>query len=237
MKKMFNLKTAAVVIALIVVAIAIVYINNSSTVVQQNSYEIVDASDMVVTDELLVDSAIINVENMLTADEIAGLLQMREEEKLAKDVYLELYDIWELPILYNIAQSEATHTNSVEDLLIKYNIDDPVTDDSRGAFTNSVFTDLYNQLIGQGSVSAVDALKVGATIEDLDIKDLDDLLLNTQNEDIRIVYSNLVKGSRNHIRSFAQNLEKYNAEYEPVYISVEDYQQIISNNRETGTIR
>lgn len=44
--------------------------------------------------------------NILNAAEIEGLLFMREEEKLAHDVYLALYAKWGLPIFQNIAQSE-----------------------------------------------------------------------------------------------------------------------------------
>lgn len=56
-------------------------------------------------------------------------MQMREEEKLARDVYLELYETWDLPVFYNIAQSEQTHMGAVKTLIEKYNLKDPITDE------------------------------------------------------------------------------------------------------------
>lgn len=171
----------------------------------------------------------------LTQEEIDGLLLMREEEKLARDVYLELYDIFGQQIFSNIAQSEQTHTNAIKSLLDKYDLDDPVISDERGVFTNQELETLYNQLVEQGSVSLLDALKVGATIEDLDIKDLQELNEITDNQDISEVYNNLEKGSRNHLRSFVGVIEKNGGTYEPQYITEDYYNSIISDDMETGT--
>ena len=43
--------------------------------------------------------------SLLTDAEIAGLKFMREEEKLARDAYLELFDAWGLVVFENIADS------------------------------------------------------------------------------------------------------------------------------------
>ena len=56
----------------------------------------------------------------LSPVEIEGILFMREEEKLARDVYLKLYDRWELPIFRNIANSEATHMEAIKTLIDRY---------------------------------------------------------------------------------------------------------------------
>lgn len=171
----------------------------------------------------------------LSQEEIDGLLLMREEEKLARDVYLELYDMFGQQIFSNIAQSESTHTNAVKSLLDKYGIEDPMTNDERGIFENGDLQNLYEQLVEQGSVSLLDALKVGATIEDLDIKDLQELNEVADNKDISAVYDNLEKGSRNHLRSFTRLIERNGGIYEPQYISEDDYEKIISGDMETGS--
>lgn len=170
----------------------------------------------------------------LSGEEVAGLLFMREEEKLARDVYLTLYEQWELPIFSNIAQSEQTHTEAVRQLIEKYGLVDPVTDDALGVFANEELQDLYNQLVEEGSDSITAALRVGATIEDLDIKDLDEQLALTDNADITMVYENLQRGSRNHLRSFTTQLKRLGPTYEPQYISIEEYEDIVSTSRETG---
>lgn len=170
----------------------------------------------------------------LSEAEVNGLLLMREEEKLARDVYQTLYDTWNLPIFANIAQSEQTHTEAVRDLLEKYGLTDPATNDTVGSFTNEALQKLYTELVTQGETSEVAALKVGATIEDLDIKDLQDHLSLTDNQDIKLVYENLARGSRNHLRSFTKQLEMRGETYEAQYISEADYQAILNSSQETG---
>ncbi len=172
----------------------------------------------------------------LSETEIKSLIQMREEEKLARDVYLTLYKKWNLNIFANIAKSEETHTNAVKTLLDRYHIEDPVKSNEVGVFTSNEMQKLYNDLVAQGSKSLVDALIVGATVEDLDIKDLEDFLKVTDNEDIKIIYQNLVKGSRNHLRAFVRTIEQNGGTYKPKYITKEEYQEIISSDWERGPV-
>lgn len=170
----------------------------------------------------------------LSESETSGLLLMREEEKLARDVYQTLYEKWGLQIFANIAQSEQTHTEAIHDLLNKYDLTDPVTNDTVGVFTNQNLQELYNSLVTKGNLSAVEALKVGATIEDLDINDLERLIEETDNQDIILVYTNLTRGSRNHLRSFTKQLSARGEVYEAKYISSDEYQSIITNPQESG---
>jgi hypothetical protein len=132
--------------------------------------------------------------SQLSEAEIQGLIQMREEEKLARDVYTTLGEKWGINIFFNIADSEQTHTDAVKDLIERYGLEDPVKDDGVGVFTSQVMDELYGTLVTQGEASLVDALIVGATVEDLDIYDLSELLDETDNADIIIVYKNLSKG-------------------------------------------
>jgi len=83
----------------------------------------------------------------LTEAEADGLVFMREEEKLARDVYLTLYGQWNISIFQNIAGSEQTHTDAVKNLLDNYGLVDPVIDDAVGVFTNADLQTLYDQLI------------------------------------------------------------------------------------------
>ncbi|NPA11433.1 MAG: DUF2202 domain-containing protein [Epsilonproteobacteria bacterium] len=169
--------------------------------------------------------------------ELADLTHMREEEKLARDVYLTLYNKWHLRIFNNIANSEQRHMDAIKALLDKYSLPDPVKDDTVGVFSDPKMLNLYNQLVQEGSKSVTDALKVGATIEDLDIKDLDEALENTNNQDISFVYKNLKKGSENHLRAFVGFLRKYGSDYEPQYISYDYFEEILSTPRQRGMVR
>lgn len=174
-------------------------------------------------------------EQTISSDEQAGLIFMREEEKLARDVYSVLYDKWGLQIFSNIAQSEQTHTEAVRTILSKYNIIDPVTNDAVGVFANSDLQTLYNDLTTKGSLSIEDALTVGAIIEDLDIADLQKQITQTDNEDIKLVYENLLRGSRNHLRSFVSQLTSRGATYAPQYITQSEFDAIITSSQETAS--
>ncbi len=160
--------------------------------------------------------------------EIDAILKMREEEKLARDVYLTLRDKWHLLIFDDIGASEQHHTDMVKQLIDKYGLTDPDVDDSVGAFTLPGFKELYDQLVAQGMNSVVDALKVGATIEDLDINDLNQEIALTDNDDVKTVFNNLKSGSYNHMRAFVSALEAYGETYTPQYISQEEFDTIMS---------
>lgn len=169
---------------------------------------------------------------VLTPEEQAGLIWMREEEKLARDVYSALYDTWKAPIFNNIATAEQTHTDAVKALLNRYAIDDPADGTATGIFINPDIQALYTNLVSQGDASLVAALTVGATIEDLDIADLQARATTTP--DIALVYANLEKGSRNHLRSFTSQLQASGAAYTPTHITPAAYDAIVSSSIERG---
>jgi hypothetical protein len=171
----------------------------------------------------------------VTENETEGLLFMREEEKLARDVYLTLYEQWNINIFQNIAASEQTHTDAIKTLLDQYGLDDPMATDERGIFTNPDLQALYDQLVALGSQSLEEALKVGAAVEEIDILDLEKYLAQTDNADIHLVYENLLKGSRNHLRSFVSNIQRQTGTtYQPQYLPEDVYQTIIDSAIESG---
>jgi hypothetical protein len=144
--------------------------------------------------------------NSLDANEMAGLLYMREEEKLAHDVYVTLYQQWGLPVFNNIANSETRHQIKVAELLDNYQIPQNIGNNPVGVFVNPDLQQLYNNLVLQGSQSLTEALKVGVLIEETDIADLQARLSQTDNLDIQQVYNNLLNASYNHLNSFSSNL-------------------------------
>ena len=189
---------------------------------------VVDDSDIVDEHKLLS----IIASGDLSQDEIDSLLIMRQEEMLARDVYDFLYVKWGQKIFDNISDSEQTHTDTVLYLLDKYDIEDPIDINKPGVYESQELQSIYNDLIEQGSKSLLDAMIVGTTVEDLDIKDLQDFLLQVDNEDIILAYQNLLKWSRNHLRSFVKQVERNGGEYEPQFISNDDYLSIIWNSQE-----
>lgn len=170
----------------------------------------------------------------LNGDELASIAYLREEEKLARDVYTTLYNKWGANPFTNIAKSEQTHMDAVLILLNKYSLPDPVGSNAVGVFNNTTLQNLYNQLVATGNISLLDAFKVGATIEDLDIFDLNKALLKIDNQDIKLVFDNLNKGSRNHMRSFYKNILNNGGGYTPQYITQAEFDAIINSEMEKG---
>lgn len=180
--------------------------------------------------ENLQDSTRYDVLPAITNAETNNLAFMFEEEKLARDTYIYLYQKWNIQQFNNIKNSEQSHMNAVENLLIKYKIAYPKL--ASGQFQNQNLQNLYNQLIAQGSISNIEALKVGATIEDVDIKDLRNLSAETTNPLIMNIYSNLMCGSRNHMRSFTGLLKNLGVNYVPQFITQAEYDAIINSANE-----
>lgn len=170
----------------------------------------------------------------LSAAEQESLTFMREEEKLAHDVYVLLDGLWRgyTKVFGNIANSESTHTESVRQLLVRYSLPDPTATLAAGVFQNTTLQNLYTQLVTAGSVSLVEGLKVGATIEEVDMIDINKALLAVDNQDITLVYQNLLKGSRNHLRSFVSTLAKQGVTYVPQYMAEADYLAIVTTPME-----
>lgn len=165
----------------------------------------------------------------LSQQEINNILFLREEEKLARDIYLTFYKMYGLPMFLNIAKSEQNHMNAVRTLIEKYNLTDPVIDEI-GVFTNDTLQELYNQLVEQGSQSLVDALLVGALIEEKDIIDINNLINSTENPDILRVFTRLVEGSTHHLIAFTSKYEEITGKkYQPQLLTLEQYNNLTSN--------
>jgi hypothetical protein len=187
--------------------------------------------------EIEADAEIPSVTTSLTEEEISTLQFMREEEKLARDVYLALFDIWGLQIFNNIARAEQTHADAVKTLIDHYGITDNFSSEY-GVFINPDLQALYAQLVAQGSQSLGDAIKAGAAIEEIDIIDLEESLADTDKADIIRVYQNLLKGSNNHLRAFVSTLARQTGEvYAPQYMSTEAYSEIVPATTPTGNPR
>lgn len=179
-------------------------------------------------------SAVVNPA-VITPAEAADLQFMREEEKLAHDVYVALYEKWGVVTFDNIAQSEQVHTDTIAALLERYGVSDPAAGEPVGAFENADLQALYDQLVAQGSQSVADALKVGGAIEEIDILDLEKRVAETDKADVQQVYENLKLGSYNHLRAFVNVLSAQTGEqYAPQYLTQDAYNTILAGSNGRG---
>lgn len=157
----------------------------------------------------------------ISRQEADGLLLMREEEKLARDVYLAIAEMYDIRSFSNIAESEQTHMDAVGRLLEQYGLEDPVADDVPGVFESAELQSLYDEMIERAEQSAGEAVLIGMMIEDLDIADLNRLIGETEEQSIKFTYEQLLKGSLNHYQAFSRQLSRYGLRYEPVYSTAE----------------
>jgi hypothetical protein len=170
------------------------------------------------------------LKNTLSDEEKEAILLMREEEKLARDVYLHLYDIFPLRPFSNISKSEQAHMDAMLYLIDLYGLEDPVKEKAMGEFTNKELQVLYDELVLKGKQSRVDALEVAALIEEVDIIDLQNALSDVGTHDeLNRVYSNLYNASKNHLRAFVRVLRMNGVEYEPSKLGKEQFLTIIEN--------
>ena len=169
----------------------------------------------------------------LSPEEIAGLKFMREEEKLAHDVYVALFNVWGAKVFSQIALSETTHTETILALLVKYGIADPAAGKAPGVFEDPALQSLYNTLVAMGQPSLIDALKVGALIEETDIHDINAKKAVTDEADILQVYSSLLCGSGSHLRAFNGQLLAQGVTYVPQVITQAEWDAIANAAGET----
>ena len=162
----------------------------------------------------------------LTPAEIAGLMLMREEEKMAKDVYTYFYSQFKYLIFNNISKSETVHAEAVLRVINYYKLTDPATKVA-GTFTDVHLQELYTKFTTKAK-TVEDALKTGAFIEEYDIADLKKLIDETDNTYIKRVYTNLKGGSENHLRAFTRTLKLRGIVYVPVILTEDEYLAIIN---------
>lgn len=176
---------------------------------------------------------------VLSDEEVSTIQFMREEEKLARDVYLTLDQQWgsQTQVFANIAESEELHTSSVDYLLDKYEIEDPVLHDDIGVFTHPELQALYDELVAKGLRSLVDGLFVGGLIEEKDMKDIVEAIAGTDERLMILVYSNLLDGSENHLRAFVDVIEAQGLDYDAQILTQDEVEHILAATSDSGRNR
>ncbi len=152
-------------------------------------------------------SGFVSTASAITAADAANILFMKQEEKLARDVYQAMYAKWGHTTFKNIAVAEQQHMDAVDGLIARYGLTD-TTPAEPGKFTFPELQALYDELIASGSQSLEQALQAGVLIELTDIADLQDALKATTETPIRRVFTNLQNASRNHLSAFTTALSR-----------------------------
>jgi hypothetical protein len=172
----------------------------------------------------------------LTESDKAGILLMREEEKMARDIYQSLNDKWDQMPFVHISESEINHMARMKLLIDKYKLKDPVDKnaDTRGEFDNQQLKKLFDELISSGKTSLEEAFRAGAKVEEVDIRDLKEATAKTTNEEIKSTYADLISASENHLRAFVRNLKRLDVNYTPVIMDKAEFDVIINSEQGMG---
>ncbi|MFA9390769.1 MAG: DUF2202 domain-containing protein [Prolixibacteraceae bacterium] len=223
------MKTFIITSVLMVVALFFTSCNNEIAGIDAASLE----KSTILSDSICTDSIFTTTIDDLSEADIAGLMLMREEEKMAHDVYVYFFEKYELTIFDRISNSETKHAESVLALLNHFELADPALTES-GVFASEELQALYDQLIEMGDASVEAALNVGGLIEETDILDLQNLLDATENADITTVYSHLLRGSNQHLKAFSRTLLSYDITYVPTILTQEAYDAILATPNGQG---
>ncbi len=174
-----------------------------------------------------VQKAIDAPNSNLTQEAKDTLSFMGNEERLAYDVYMELYNKWGSKQFINIAtKGEYKHIKAVQELVKKYGFTDNdfsnvdsnplglrdknIESMPKGNYDIRHIQDLYNSLIAKGKQSKIDALQVGCMVEVTDVNDLNEkinIAKASNASDLVTVFEFLRQGSYNHYWAFDKGLK------------------------------
>jgi hypothetical protein len=155
-----------------------------------------------------------------------NVLRLWEEEKLARDVYAKLAETTGLMIFRNIARSESQHMQALARTMRTRGAQAQPLNDAPGQFSFADYQRLYRQLVADGSRGPMEALMVGAKIEEMDIADLQRLIATTKDRQLSQVMQRLLRGSQNHLRAFDSQLVARGATYKPQFLNQAQYDQV-----------
>ncbi|MCV7317471.1 DUF2202 domain-containing protein [Mycolicibacillus parakoreensis] len=144
----------------------------------------------------------------LSDGERADLVLMREEERLARDLYRRFHQAWGVPVFDNIAASEQRHHDAIGRLLDRYGVPDPSAGQPAGVYAEADLQNAYDRWLARGLSSVEEAYAVGVELETGDIADLTAAAEDSEKADIHRVYENLRAASENHLRAFDRQTAK-----------------------------
>ncbi len=150
----------------------------------------------------------------LTGGEEGFLLHMREEEKLARDLYLDFSEYWKLPLFAKTARAEQRHMLTTGLMIELFGLEDPITDDGRGLFSDPAWSTLYAELSARGGLSIEEALGAAGWVEEADIVDLTEALEQSSDPALIRTFDHLLRGSVSHLRAVVKALAKRGVGYE-----------------------
>lgn len=146
--------------------------------------------------------------NAATADTTTGLTnaqltEMREEERMARDLYTQLAKTSGSQIFTRIAASEQRHLDAVERLMTSQGMDADAAGSTVGTYAVPDLQKAYDGWLAEGRASDVAAYTVGTELEKQDIADLEALDPKPGTTAERVVEA-LLNASEHHLAAFTK---------------------------------
>ena len=135
-----------------------------------------------------------------------------DEERMAGELYRALGEKQDVMPFKNIPRAEARHRQLLENLATRAGLI-PAKPTTAGRYETPAIQARYDALLARGQVSLIEALKVGALVEEQDIADLRGLVATTDSPELKSVVTALERGSRHHLNAFVRNLRSRGVEY------------------------
>ncbi len=177
---------------------------------------------------LLLSATSIKAQNQaLTANEQAGLINVRLVQKFVSDVYQDLADTWKAPLFDSIADAELDHTKDILGLYTTYGVFDELGGLQRGDFQNYQAAQLYEAVTNWADQSFLAALYSAGETEEVNIVSLMYWFNQTNKSDTLDVYNYLLMASQNHLRAIVSELAIYGETYAPLHMTLDTYNRII----------
>jgi hypothetical protein len=148
-----------------------------------------------------------------------------DEERMAGELYRTFGEKHDVRPFKNIPRAEARHRELLENLATRAGLI-PARPTTAGRYETPAIQARYDALLARGQVSLVEALKVGALVEEQDIADLRALVATTDNPELKSVVSALEQGSRHHLNAFVRNLRARGIDYVPQVLTPAEVAEI-----------
>lgn len=169
---------------------------------------------------------VLDATSPLTADEIEFLYAMREDEKLARDLYAYFWTRYPTaPQIQRISKAEESHIAAIETVLDYYEISYPAMS-APGVFEDSTRQALYDELALK-SETMLEAFQTMAFVEDRDLFAYKMVQSQITNANLSLLIENMIKASTNHLKAAIRQIFVRDGSYTSIYLSAEEYDAII----------
>lgn len=177
---------------------------------------------------------VLTVTDSLSADEIEFQFALREDEKMARDLYTVFAAKYSTaPQIDRIAAAENSHIACVEAVLDYYEISYPAMTAAAGLFEDAKRQAIYNELADK-SGTLLEVYATMAAVEEESVSAYKSVQSEITNENIALVITNMIKASSNHLKAAVCQIIAGGGTYTPLYLSAEEFGTIVNLPYQNG---